>query len=151
MIRLSKFADYGIVIMTRMARSPEPWLTAPEVAALTRVPQPMASKILKVLAREGLVVSQRGAKGGYSLARPAAETSVAEVIAALEGPIALTACVDEGPGDCEIRGFCSAHANWQRINDAIRGALENVTLAEMATSPPTAHRTVPPAAVRPAH
>ena len=123
MIRLSKLADYGIVIMTTLARHPGRQHNAPEVAAQSHIPQPMVSKILKALARAGLLVSHRGAKGGYGLARPAAAISVAEVICALDGPIALTACVEDGPGGCEIEALCPARANWQRINDAIRGAL----------------------------
>ena len=87
----------------------------------------MASKILKGLARAGLLVSHRGAKGGYGLARPAHAISVADIIVALEGPIALTACIEHGPGECEIEALCPARANWQRINDAIREALEGIT------------------------
>ena len=138
MIRLSKLADYGIVIMTSLARQPGRHRNAPEVAAQSHIPQPMASKILKALARAGLLVSQRGAKGGYGLARPAEAISVAEVIAALDGPIALTACIEDGPGGCEIESLCPARANWQRINDAIRTALDDISMAEMAQAIPLA-------------
>jgi FeS assembly SUF system regulator len=137
-IRLSKLADYGIVIMTTMARHPEHCHNAPEIAARSHIPLPMASKILKALARTGLLASHRGAKGGYGLARPAERISVAEIIAALDGPIALTACIEDGPGECEIEALCPARANWQRINDAIRHALESITLAEMAQTIPGA-------------
>jgi FeS assembly SUF system regulator len=137
-IRLSKLADYGIVIMTSLARQPGGHHNAPEVAAQSHIPQPMASKILKALARAGLLTSHRGAKGGYGLARPAEAISVAEVIAALDGPIALTACIEDGPGGCEIEALCPARANWQRINDAIRQALDDITMAEMAQALPTA-------------
>lgn len=137
-IRLSKLADYGIVIMTHMARGPERQQTAPEIAAQSHLPLPMASKILKGLVHGGLLVSHRGAKGGYGLARPAREISVADVIVALEGPIALTACIEHGPGECDIEAMCPARANWRRINDAIREALEGITLMEMAHSVPAA-------------
>jgi FeS assembly SUF system regulator len=137
-IRLSKLADYGIVIMTTMARHPEGCHNAPEIAAQSHVPLPMASKILKGLARAGLLASHRGAKGGYGLARSAERISVAEIIAALDGPIALTACIEDGPGECEIEALCPARANWQRINDAIRHALEGITLADMAQAIPRA-------------
>jgi FeS assembly SUF system regulator len=137
-IRLSRLADYGIVIVTELARHPERIHTAPGMAAATRIPQPMASKILKALARGGLLASTRGAKGGYRLARPADAISVADVIAALEGPIALTACIEDGPGGCEIEALCPARANWQRINDAIRGALADISVAEMAFTIPAA-------------
>jgi FeS assembly SUF system regulator len=137
-IRLSKLADYGIVIMTTMARHPEGCHNAPEIAAQSHVPLPMASKILKGLARAGLLASHRGAKGGYGLARSAERISVAEIIAALDGPIALTACIEDGPGECEIEALCPARANWQRINDAIRHALDGITLAEMTQAIPRA-------------
>lgn len=138
MIRLSKLADYGIVIMTTMARHPDGCHNAPEIAVQSHVPLPMASKILKALARAGLLASHRGAKGGYGLTRPAESISVAEIIAALDGPIALTACIEDGPGECEIEALCPARSNWQRINDAIRGALDEISLAEMAQSVPHA-------------
>lgn len=137
-IRLSKLADYGIVIMTHMARGPERQQTAPEIAAQTHLPLPMASKILKALVHAGLLVSHRGVKGGYGLARAAQEISVADVIVALEGPIALTACIEHGSGECDIKALCPARANWRRINDAIRDALEGVTLMEMAQAVPAA-------------
>lgn len=138
MIRLSKLADYGMVIMTNMARHPERQHNAPEIAAQSHIPQPMASKILKTLARAGLLVSHRGAKGGYGLARTPEAISVAEVISALDGPIAVTACIEDGPGECEIEALCPARANWQRINDAIRNALDDITMAEMAQAIPAA-------------
>lgn len=136
MIRLSRLADYGIVIMTTMARHPERNHTAAEIAAESMVPAPMASKVLKHLARAELLASQRGARGGYGLARAAGQISVAEVIVALDGPIALTACVEEGPGGCDLEACCPARANWQRINDVIRDALERITVEEMAYSVP---------------
>ena len=90
----------------------------------------MVSKILKTLAQESLLVSQRGAKGGYALARPAESIPVSEIIAALEGPIALMAC-SVGPGHCEVEESCRVRDPWQRINQAIAEALERVTLAEL--------------------
>jgi Rrf2 family protein len=86
-------------------------------------------------------VSHRGAKGGYGLGRPAHAISVADIIVALEGPIALTACIEHGPGECEIEALCPARANWQRINRAIREALEGITLMEMAQTVPAAFAT----------
>ncbi|MFO1074168.1 MAG: SUF system Fe-S cluster assembly regulator [Geminicoccaceae bacterium] len=142
MIRLSKLADYGIVISTHLARHADRQQTALEIAAATSVPSPMASKILKLLVRSGTLASHRGARGGYSLARPAAQVTVAEVIEALDGPIALTSCLDPGPGDCGLSELCPARANWQRINHAIRDALAGVSLAEMA-------HTIPPAFLLP--
>jgi FeS assembly SUF system regulator len=137
-IRLSRLADYGIVILTHMARAPERQQAASEIAAQTHLPLPMASKILKGLVHAGLLVSYRGAKGGYGLARSARDISVADVIVALEGPIALTACIEHGPGECDIEALCPARANWRRINDAIREALEGITVMEMAQAVPAA-------------
>lgn len=138
MIRLSKLADYGIVIMTNMARQPERQHNASAIAAQSHIPLPMASKILKALARAGLLASHRGAKGGYGLARPAETISVADVITALDGPIAVTACIENSPGECDIELLCPARANWQRINDAIRRALADISMAEMAQTVPSA-------------
>ena len=138
MLRLSKLADYGIVIMTVVARDPGRQHSAAEVAVQSRVPQPMASKVLKVLARAGLLASSRGVKGGYTLARPAEAISVADVVAALDGPIALTACIVDGPGECDLESLCPARANWQRINDAVRTALDGISIDEMTHAIPPA-------------
>jgi len=137
-IRLSKLADYGIVMITNMARDPQRQHNAAEIASASHIALPMASKILKGLTRAGLLTSYRGAKGGYGLARSAESISIAQVIVALEGPIALTSCVEHGPGGCGIESLCPARANWQRINDAISSALEEITVAEMATAVPPA-------------
>lgn len=134
MIRLSRLCDYGVAMLTYLARTPGGSRSASEVAEATGVPGPMASKILKQLGRAGLLASHRGVHGGYGLSRPANAITVAEIIEALEGPIALTACVEEGNGDCGIQRLCPARANWQRINEAIRRALDEVTLADMADS-----------------
>jgi FeS assembly SUF system regulator len=139
-IKLSKLADYGIVIMTHLARPGGVQASAQEIAQATRVPQPMAQKILKALAREGLLRSQRGVKGGYELARAARLITVAQIIEALDGPIAITDCVDGAQGDCVIESLCPARTNWERINSAIRDALQEVTLAEMADAIPLAFR-----------
>lgn len=139
LIRLSRIADYGIVVMSHLARHPQRHMAAPDIASATGVPLPTTSKILKTLARAGLVASQRGVRGGYGLARPSTEIPVAAVIEALDGPIAITSCVQGGERDCDIERLCTARANWQRINDAIRGALTEVTLAEMAFAIPGAY------------
>ncbi len=131
MIRMTKQADYGIVLLTRMAEEPERQFTAAALAAATRLPAPTVSKILKGLAREGLLDSLRGVKGGYSLARAGAAISVAEIISALDGPIAITECIDDTPGECIQEPSCAVRGNWQQINDAIRLALEEITLEEM--------------------
>ncbi len=134
MIRMTKQADYGIVLLARMAEEPERQVTAAEAAAATQLPAPTVSKILKALARAGLLDSLRGVKGGYRLARPAEEINVADIISALDGPIAITECIDDTPGECSQEPSCAIRGHWQRINDAIRGALEGITLAEMTVA-----------------
>ena len=131
MIRMTKQADYGIVLMTRMARQAEGLVNASELASEVQLPLPTVSKILKILGRAELLESHRGVKGGYCLAREPDAITVAEIITALDGPIAITECIDDTPGECSQEPFCGVRANWQRINHAIRHALEDITLAEM--------------------
>ncbi len=130
MIRLTKQADYGIVLVTQLAQNGR--AAAAELAAQTHLPAPMVSKILKLLAKSGLLTSHRGVLGGYELARSAAEINVADVILALEGPIALTECSEHSDHECSYEAFCRVRENWQRINRAVRGALEDITIADMA-------------------
>ncbi|MDN0073458.1 SUF system Fe-S cluster assembly regulator [Crenobacter sp. SG2303] len=131
MLRLSKLTDYGTVIMTHMAREPERVCSAAELAVAIGVATPTASKILKTLARASLLQSVRGARGGYLLARPPAEISIAEVIDALEGPFGMTEC-SAVAGLCAQEGSCLLRANWQRVNQVIRLALNDLTVADMA-------------------
>ncbi len=131
MLRLSKLTDYGTVIMTFMARSPERVYTAREITDQVHVALPTASKVLKLLAQEDLLVSYRGASGGYRLARAPREISVARIISALEGPIGLTEC-SFSPGLCNYEPSCAIRPNWQWINSAILATLERITLVEMA-------------------
>jgi FeS assembly SUF system regulator len=131
MLRLSKLTDYGTVIMTFMARTKGLVHSANEIAEQVGIAAPTVSKVLKMLARYELVVSTRGAKGGYVLARPATEITMAEIISAMEGgPLGLTEC-STTPGACIQERSCSIRTNWQRINQVIVRALEEVSLAEM--------------------
>ena len=132
MIRLSRMADYGVVVMTHMAMRPHETETAHRIASATGLPEPAVAKLLKTFARDGLLESHRGVRGGYELARAAEDISVADVIAAVEGPIALTLCVDDHPGSCDVGSLCPIRGGWNRINAAMREALEGVSLAEMA-------------------
>src|SRR3954447_4739476 len=132
MLRITKQTDYGIVLLSRMAADPGRLFNAPEIAAELQLPLPTVSKILKLLARDGVLLSHRGVHGGYSLSRAPEIISVAEIIGSLEGPIAITECIDEGPHDCEQQGRCHVQANWQVINGAIRQALQGITLRDMA-------------------
>ncbi|MFM8981020.1 MAG: SUF system Fe-S cluster assembly regulator [Planctomycetia bacterium] len=132
MLRITRQTDYGIVLLARFASLPPGTVrNAKDLAAEEGLPAPMASKILKLLGRSGLLASHRGATGGYSLARPAREISVADIIAALEGPIALTECLGAQERGCAISASCPTRPNWARINQAIAGALAGVHLDEM--------------------
>lgn len=130
MLRISKLTDYAILMMVELTRDGE-MLSAQAVAERIRVEAPTASKVLKLLAGGGLLESFRGANGGYQVSRKAAEISVAEVIAAVEGPIAMTECAVE-EGLCNQEDSCELRGNWQRISLAVAGALQEVSLAEMA-------------------
>jgi FeS assembly SUF system regulator len=142
MLRMTKLTDYGMVLLMYMSLQDEGAVfTARDLSAATRLPLPMVSKILKALARGDVLLSHRGVKGGYSLARNPQETSVADIISALEGPIALTECIGETPSTCEIELLCPVRSNWQRINQAVLEALEGISLAEMAR-PLGRHRVV---------
>lgn len=131
MLRITKQTDYGIVLLTWMAGDPARLVNAPELAEETSLPQPMVAKILKLLARAEILESHRGVNGGYCLARPPEELSVAEVIGALEGRIAVTECTDDTPGLCSKEQICPVRSNWNRINLAIQDALDRISLAEM--------------------
>lgn len=139
MLRITKQTDYGIVLATHMAAQPERLFTAPDLSAETQLPLPMVSKILKLLAREGVLDSHRGVNGGYTLARAPREIPVSRVIEALEGPIAMTECIDEGPGECQQEAVCPQRANWQLINRAIRRALDGISIADMVRPLPVLH------------
>ena len=131
MLRISKLTDYAILIMVELTRNRE-LLSAQALAERVHVESPTASKVLKLLARSGLLESYRGANGGYRVSRAADKISVAEVIAAIEGPIAMTECSVE-QGLCEQEDSCDLRSNWQRISLAVAEALQDVTLAEMSS------------------
>ena len=136
MLRITRQTDYGILMLTFLAgkvgREP---VTTRELAGWSKLSVPMVSKILKLLARGGIVDSVRGAKGGYRLARPASVITVAEIIGVLEGPIGMTPCVAE-PGTCEQEVVCPTKVNWERISHAVQGALDDIPLSEMLGSVP---------------
>jgi FeS assembly SUF system regulator len=132
MIRLGKLTDYGLVLMTHMARQQDRALyTARDLAAENSLPLPTVSKLLKQMLQAKLLVSHRGIKGGYSLAKPAREITVAEIIAALEGPIALTECSTDVIGLCDFEAHCPIRSNQQIISKAVSGALERLMLSDL--------------------
>jgi FeS assembly SUF system regulator len=130
MIRVSKLTDYAIVLLAHLAQA-EGTLTAQELASRSSVPMPTVSKLCKELSKAGLVVSHRGRRGGYGLARAADRISVAEIVEALEGPIALTEC-SQGPHSCELQDTCVAKASMDPVSRAIHGALSSLALSAIA-------------------
>jgi len=135
MLRMSRLTDYAIVMMTYLATEPERVRSAHEVADGAHLRPPTVSKLLRLLTREGLLTSHRGVKGGYGLARDPDDITVAAIIRAIEGPIALTDCGIQTKG-CEHEVLCSVRGHWQRINLAVRDALESITLSDMASPSP---------------
>lgn len=135
MLRLSKLTDYAVVVLNRLGDCQEAGAdcvqTSPGIAAATGVPEPTVAKVLKALASASLVASQRGARGGYRLCRPLDTVTIVDVIVAVDGPIALTACVDGGSGCCEVERQCAMRGRWGLVNDAIRSALSRISLADM--------------------
>lgn len=146
-MKLSSLADYAVVLMTAAARqcggqgASGGRLNATILAAETGVPLPTAQKLVSRLSAAGLIESTRGTGGGFHLARPAAAISLAAVIEAIEGPIAMTTCVDTERHDCALDGHCLVKPHWAIVNRALRDALAGVSLADLAAPPPIAPRT----------
>jgi FeS assembly SUF system regulator len=131
MLRISKLTDYGTVILARLAQEPAAQLTSAQLARLTHVPLATVSKLLKQLQRHALVTSTRGLHGGYRLARKPDAITAADVLDALEGPVALTECASQ-PSQCGIESSCGVNRAWQKVNAAIRRTLSEITLLELA-------------------
>lgn len=138
MLKLSKLADYGLIVMTCLAADTYMHASARDIAAEVKVSLPTVSKVLKLLVGSGLVESLRGVKGGYRLVRPASEITVVEIILALDGPIGLTEC-SAVAGHCSHEPICALRSNWQLVNRAVLGVLNKITLAEMSRPLPMRH------------
>ena len=135
MIRLTRLADYAVLLMTHLAREqalrPDRVHNAGNLARETHIPAPTVSKLLGVLSRGDLLASHRGHNGGYSLSKSPGSITTAEIISVVDGPIALTDCIEDAPGECGIESLCGVRGAWQKINDAIRLALDEISLAEL--------------------
>ncbi len=147
MIRLTNLADYAVVVMTAAARCPDAKLSAAAVAATTGIPAPTVAKLMGTLARAGLLTASRGVAGGFTLAGEPASVSIAAIIEAVDGPIALTNCLAGeadamGVSDCAIEGHCGVRGHWAPINRAVRDALAAVTLADLVRAPAPARQKV---------
>jgi len=130
-MRLSRLADYAIMLMTHAAQHPAKSQTAAESAAATQLPVPTVSRVMARLCRAGLLASERGARGGYRLARPADTIPVGAIVSLFDGPVMLTRCARSGPRQCEVEALCPSRVGLQRLNLAVRKALDDVTLAEL--------------------
>ena len=134
MLRVSKLTDYATAVMTVLADAPVRVHSAQELAERARLEPPTVSKLLKQLAHAQLIDSFRGVNGGYRLAREPARISIADIVIAMEGPIGMTQCSAHA-GQCDHEPHCGVRVNWQRINQAIAQALDNVSLADMLRPP----------------
>ncbi|WP_265587295.1 SUF system Fe-S cluster assembly regulator [Sphingomicrobium arenosum] len=130
-MRLTHLADYAVVMMTAAARRPGERLSASALSEETGVPLPTAQKLMQALGRAGLLEGQRGAGGGYRLARAAQAISLADIIEAVEGPIAMTQCSD-GATDCALDTHCRVKPHMGLVGQKVRGALQDVTLEELS-------------------
>ena len=131
MFRLTRLTDYAIVMLGQMSSQQERVVTAPQLAEETGLPLPTVAKILGLLSRQGLVTSLRGAGGGYLSHLDANSITVADIIQSIEGPIALTACVEGAPDNCSVETTCPMRGNWNKVNQVVSDALQTVTLADM--------------------
>ncbi|MEO0062200.1 MAG: hypothetical protein RLZZ08_760 [Pseudomonadota bacterium] len=132
-MRLSSMADYAVVTMCAAARHcGGQRVSATALAEETGLPAPTVQKLVSLLAARGLLRSIRGARGGIQLARPAAAITLADIVEAVEGPIALTACVESGKADCALESCCTVRPHWGLVNAALRGALADVPLTRLA-------------------
>jgi FeS assembly SUF system regulator len=131
MIKISKLADYAVVVLGALARHDQELVNASALAEATRLPEPTVSKVLKLLTKGDIVQSSRGASGGYQLTRKPREIKVAEIIMAIDGPVSMTACVEGAHECCDFHAHCLVKGRWDDVNTAIRVALEGITLADM--------------------
>lgn len=131
MIKLSKLTDYAVVLLAEMAGAQGGLMTASGLSEKTALPEPTVAKVLKLLNRGNVIASTRGVNGGYKLLRNPDEISIASVVIALEGPVALAACVEGSDECCSYSGGCPIKGKWNPVNDAMRTALESVSLAQM--------------------
>lgn len=138
MIRLGKLTDYAIVVMVQLAREGAAAAkSASQLAEVTALPEPTVAKVLKTLLKAGFVSSQRGAQGGYKLARDAESVTIRDIIEAVDGPIAIVTCVEGSQDHCQAEAQCPTRGKWEPVNNAIRTALHGITLADMAGEAPS--------------
>lgn len=131
MIKLSRMSDYAVVVLEALSRDEGNSLSATQIAAAANLPEPTAAKVLKLMASGGVVTSQRGANGGYTLARPPHQITVYDIVTAIEGRLGLTACVDGGDEPCALEAHCAMSGRWDIVNEAVRKTFQSITLDDM--------------------
>ena len=133
MLRLSKKADYALIAMKHLAlRSDQAASSAREIAEQYDIPIELMAKVLQSLARQGLLASHQGTRGGYHLSRPASSISIADVIQAIDGPLMVTACSTEEE-NCDQFSKCSVRDPLLRIKERILLALQTCSISELAS------------------
>jgi FeS assembly SUF system regulator len=143
-MRLSSMADYAVVTMAAAARHcGGARISATQIAEETGLPAPTVQKLVSRLTGAGLLRSSRGVGGGLKLARPAAAITLADIVEAVEGPIALTACIEHGRHDCTLESACMVRPHWPIVNEALRGALAQVPLTRLAECQPALAESAP--------
>ena len=131
MLRISKITDYAVTSLVQLGYRSDSVTSAADLAAITGIPEPTMSKLLKMAAKRNLVTGSRGASGGYRLSRPTDKITMLDIITAFEGPISVTDCIEHGRHSCIIEHFCSLRHHWSVVNAAICESLQSVTLADM--------------------
>lgn len=138
MLKLSKLTDYSVVLLVHLSRAHGARMSASQLSQMTKLPEPTVSKILKILSRGNIVTSTRGASGGYALEMPADRVSILRVIEAMEGPVTMASCVDDVTDTCSISCHCTVKGRWDTVNDALKKALGDISLASMMPQKPQA-------------
>lgn len=131
MIKISKLADYAVVILSTLSRADHVMLSVNALSTMTHIPEPTVAKVTKLLSKAGIIESIRGSKGGYKLNKSAQDLSVLEIIEAIDGPVSLTDCVDHGPDNCTLSQSCPSIGRWEKVNNVITDALGDLSLNDM--------------------
>lgn len=131
MIKLSRMSDYAVIVLEALSRPDTDALSASQIAGVVKLPEPTVAKVLKQMATGGLVTSQRGVNGGYTIARKAEDISVFDIVSVIEGRLSLTACVEGGDEPCALEGACAMNGRWNVVNAAVRKAFTDISLAQM--------------------
>lgn len=133
MIKISKLTDYAILVLSTLAQTQGQLLTTSALSVSTRIPEPTVAKVLKLLTKQGIVQSTRGVHGGYMMARDPTRITVHELIVALEGPISITSCTNNVSDQCMVKDYCTVRGGWQKINDTITAALDDLFLTDLVS------------------